>query len=392
MKFFAPSIGPPRKTTSFISVWLVTIIATAMPGVILTPAMAGETGRTFLPAVLQEQTLFRSGEDGYHTYRIPALLVTRQNTILAFIEARKNSPRDHGDIDLMLRRSFDGGRSWSQPQIVCDDGEHTMGNPCPVVDRATGTIWLPFSRDNQQMLVSKSDDDGQTWSEPLDITPTTTRPQWYWFGAGPGHGIQMESGRLVIPAWGDVVETLGQIEFSYTFYSDDHGSTWQHNAALDLDTSDECEVVQLVDGRLYMNARSRQGKGQRAYSFSQDRGHSWLPVQFDKRLPEPSCQGGLVRFTKQPQFQRNRILLSTPAHQGRRERLTVRLSYDECQSWPVSKVLYQKSSAYSDLAVTEDQHILTAYEADNHSRVVLARFNLEWLTNGQDHVQSKPGN
>ena len=89
----------------------------------------------------------------------------------------------------MLRRSFDGGRSWSQPQIVCDDGEHAMGNPCPVVDRATGTIWLPFSRDNQQMLVSKSDDDGQTWSEPLDITPTTTRPQWYWFGAGPGHGI-----------------------------------------------------------------------------------------------------------------------------------------------------------------------------------------------------------
>lgn len=373
-----------------MAIWLVTIAIT-VPGITLTAAMAGETGQASSSPILNQQTLFRSGNDSYHTYRIPALLVTQKGTILAFIEARKNSRSDHGDIDLMLRRSFDGGRSWSPSQIIADDGEHTMGNPCPVLDRITGTIWLPFCRDNQQMLVIKSEDDGQTWSGPLDITSTTTRPEWFWFGAGPGHGIQMENGRLVIPAWGDGVKKLGKVQFSYTFYSDNHGSTWQVNTPLDLDTSDECEVVQLVDGRLYMNARSRQQKHQRAYSFSTNGGRSWSPVQFDERLPEPSCQGGLIRFTKQPQFQRNRILLSTPANPSGRERLTIRLSYDECQNWPVSKILYAASSAYSDLAITTDHHILTVYEADNSSRIVLARFNLEWLTNGQDHLRSNPG-
>ena len=133
--------------------------------------------------------LFVSGKDGYHTYRIPALIVTRQGSLLAFCEGRKNNRRDHGDIDLLVKRSTDGGRTWSDQQIVYEEGgteEITIGNACPVVDRETGTIWLPFCRDNRDVLVTKSIDDGVSWSEPVDITADVKNPEWSWVATGPG--------------------------------------------------------------------------------------------------------------------------------------------------------------------------------------------------------------
>lgn len=342
--------------------------------------------------VFEEQPLFQNGDDGYYCYRIPSLLVTNRGTILAFAEARKNECNDHGDVDLAVKRSTDQGKSWSEMEILVDAGDETMGNPCPVVDRNTGTIWLPFCRTNKEILVMKSTDDGETWSEPTDITSQAANPAWHWFGTGPGHGIQMSSGRLVIPCWADVTPQLGQIQLSYVFYSDDAGVTWSVGSPLESNTSDECEVVELKDGSLYMNARSRQGKKQRACAFSKDSGQTWSEVKFDASLPEPSCQGGLVRFTDATGFERNRVLLSTPVDPNARARMTVRLSYDECQTWPVSKLVHEGSSAYSDLAVTNDHHILLLYEADSYSRLTLARFNIEWLTDGRDSLrsQSKP--
>ena len=334
-----------------------------------------------------EQTeLFVSGRDDYHTYRIPALLVTRKGTVLAFCEARKNSPSDYGDIDLALKRSTDGARTWTDMQIIADDGERTMGNPCPVLDRSTDTVWLPLCRDNRRVLLMKSTDDGMRWSKPADITEEAIDPTWHWVGTGPGHGIQLRTGRLVIPCWADATERLGEIQFSYVLYSDDHGATWERGSELDRNASDECEAVELADGSLYMNMRSRRARKQRAYSFSRDGGETWSPVKYDPHLPEPSCQGGIVRFTSTDQVSKNRILLAVPANPAARTCLTVRLSYDECRTWPVSKVLFPGSAAYSDLAVTADGQILCLFEAEDYEKIVLGRFNIEWLTDGADSL------
>ena len=345
---------------------------------------------------MNKTALFQSGTDGYRAYRIPALAVSTRGTILAFCEARKNTGRDDDQIDILLRRSFDNGITWETRQQIVGDGDRTCGNPCPVVERDTGAIWLPFCKDNQQIFVTRSDDDGSSWSAPLEITRDVSDPAWSYLGTGPGHGIQLADGRLLIPCWTDEspgpvtwrtpAPNWGKTQSSYAFFSDDRGATWQRGAKMTTDASDECLAVETADGAVYMNMRSRQNRHCRAYSWSRDRGETWSAVEFDPTLPEPSCQGGIVRFSTRDRAAKNRVLLSHPAHPQERAELTVRLSYDECRTWPVARVLHDGSGAYSDLAVTADDQILCLYEADAYSRLVLARFDLEWLTQGQDSL------
>ena len=391
-----------------------------------------------------ETTLLKVGEGGYFLYRIPALAVSTEGTILAFAEARKNDGHDWDDTDIVLRRSFDNGQTWGDVQVVADDGTHTLGNECPVVDHETGTILLVFCKNNRQIFVTKSSDDGETWSEPVEITDDVKDPVWSYVGSGPGHGIQLKSGRLLVPAWGD--ETPGPVEFakgaegemkdmiemvyslirpmisrhwrpqnvqwSYAFFSDDHGATWKRGQILTKDYSDECEAVETVDGTVYMSLRSRRGRQRwpssqvldqshlRGYAWSKDGGETWSEVQYDETLPEPSCQGSVVRFTDQESFNKNRILMSHPASTTERSQMTVRLSYDEGQTWPVAKVLYPGSSGYSNLAVAPDMSILCIYTKDvdwssvaaypgPDAKVSVARFNLEWLTDGADSLEKK---
>lgn len=371
-------LSPPRRRAPPFA-WIVCLGSLAL----VSGAGGGEPSHS--PAqVFVEQALFVSGRDGYHTYRIPALAVTGQGTILAFCEARKNSSADHGDVDLALRRSVDGGRTWEKMHIIADDGEHTVGNPCPVVDRRTGTIWLPYCRDNKRVLLKKSTTDGQTWSEPVDVTADVVNPSWHWVGTGPGHGVQLASGRLLIPCWADATPSLGEIQLSFVFFSDDGGRRWRPGGALVRNASDECEVVERTDGSLYMTMRSRQGKQQRAWATSSDGGAAWSAVAYDPALPEPSCQGSVVRLSDHRVEDRDRVLLASPASPKDRTQLTVRMSNDECRTWPVARVVHAGSSAYSDLAVTLGREVLLLYEADNYGKLVLARFNVEWLSDGRD--------
>jgi len=345
--------------------------------------------------LLEQQVLFQNGDKGYKNYRIPSLIVTSHGTILALCEGRKNTGSDWDDIDLALRRSVDGGRSWTPIRFIADQGDLTMGNPCPVVDRTTGTIWLPFcrgsaaGRGNAEILIIKSSDDGQSWSEPVNISKMVMDSSWPFVGTGPGHGIQLKSGRLLIPCWADATPRAGEIQTSFCFYSDNHGASWKLGEPLSRNASDECDVVELVDGRVYLNARSRQGKKQRAYAFSNDGGHSWSEVNYHSEQPEPSCDGGVIRLSDTDHFQKNRVLVSCPANPNDRDDMTIRLSYDECQTWPMAKVLNPDYSGYSDLAVIRDGTVLCLYETDACAKITLARFNLEWLTDGKDSLRHK---
>ena len=290
-------------------------------------------------AVFEKQVLFQSW-DGKYRYGIPAMVVSRQGTVLAFCEARGFPTGDWGDNDIALRRSADGGRTWSAMRIIVDEGVLTAGNPCPVVDRSTGTIWLPYckgskpGRGNAEILLVKSTDDGKTWSKPVNITGSAADPSWPWVGTGPGHGIQLRTGRLLIPCWADATQHCGEIQTSYCFYSDDHGATWKLGRPLSRNASDECDVVELTDGTVYLNARSR-GKHQRAYAFSRDGGHSWSEVKYDPSQPEPECDGGVVRLTDTTRFGKNRVLVAASGDPRARRKGTVYLSYDECRTWPV---------------------------------------------------------
>ena len=223
-------------------------------------------------------------------------------------------------------------------QLIWDDGEDTIGNPCPVVDRETGTIWLPFCRNSDRVFVTSSTDDGATWSTPVEITEAVKLPSWTFYATGPGHGIQLKNGRLLIPCDHREPALPGRTSQSHVICSDDHGATWRLGGILDMDTN-ECEAVESPsDGSVYVNMRSFHGKNRRAYAWSTDGGDTWSDVALDETLIEPVCQASIVRFTDEAHHDKNRVLFSNPSS-TRRERMTVRLSYDECQSWGAGKVL-----------------------------------------------------
>src|SRR5262245_18636527 len=173
-------------------------------GVVLASVVTLHT-RGGSPSSPTEQLLFAAGKDGYHTFRIPVLTVTPRGSVLAICEGRKNSTGDHGDVDLVFKRSTDGGATWGPVTLLYEEGgaaKITIGNPCVVTDDH-GTVWLLFTRENERVFVTSSSDDGKTWATPRDITARAKRPDWTWYATGPGNGIQLtrgpHKGRLVIP-------------------------------------------------------------------------------------------------------------------------------------------------------------------------------------------------
>lgn len=353
---------------------------------------------------LQQEALFVAGEGGYHTYRIPALAVSTEGTILAFCEGRKSGPGDAGDIDLLLRRSCDSGRTWEPPRVLADDGPHTVGNPAPVIDFRTGTICLLFCKNpgdggetkirqgqaSRTVWITRSDDDGVTWSEPVEITKDAKRPSWTWYATGPGHGIQLAGGRLVIACDHTVGVSLSRAtdpNHSHVIYSDDHGDTW-HIGGIVPDGTNESTAVQVAGGALYINCRNWAGETRRAYAWSYDDGGTFGQFGRDDALVEPRCQASIVRFTSESTHGRNRILFANPASTAR-ERMTVRLSYDECRSWTGGRALHAGPAAYSDLCIARDMTICCLYErGESHpyESITMARFSLRWLSDGADSL------
>ena len=346
--------------------------------------------------------IFEAGHEGYACFRIPALIVAPDGSLLAFAEGRKQGCSDTGDIDLVLKRSVDNGLTWSALQVVWDDGENTAGNPAPVVDAETGTIFLlstgnlgvdrepqiisQESEDTRRVYVLSSADNGQTWSAPREITENVKLPEWTWYATGPGSGIQLtrgeHAGRLMIAC--DHIEAVTEHYYSHVIYSDDHGETWQLGGSTPQHFVNESEVAELEDGSLLLNMRNyAQDERHRKVSHSSDGGHTWTDLRSDTTLIEPICQASLQRYQFANEGQ-SILLFSNPASKTAREKMTLRASLDDGQTWSHNLLIHESFSAYSDLVRTPDDVIGILFEAGQdadhrYQGIVFRRITLEEL-------------
>ena len=324
-----------------------------------------------------ETTVFEGRRD-YPVVRIPGMIESAAGTILAFAEGRE-SLYDHGDIDIILRRSEDNGKTWGPLMVVFDFGTETAGNPTPVLDKETGRIWLPFCTNTSEdkyfrrVWVTWSDDDGLTWADPKEITADVKPEDWFWYATGPGRGIQMESGRLVIPSnHADV----NRVRRSHVIYSDDHGQTWKRGGAAGVGT-DESHVAELADGTLIMNSRYQGDALMRAVTYSDDGGETWGETTLDERLIDPHCQGSLMMTPHGLVFANAATEDELP-----RSNLTVRISPDGGETWPVFREITDGPSAYSALSYLPDGNIGILWESGEilpYDRIQYASFNVEWV-------------
>ena len=316
------------------------------------------------PTAAADIEVYRSGQSGYDTFRIPAMVEAANGDLLAFAEGRVGGRGDAGDIDLVLRRSRDGGRTWGDLEVVWNDGLNTCGNPCPVLDRETGAVHLLATRnlghDHESEIIAgtsegtrtvwvlTSEDHGATWNAPREITETTKDPNWTWYATGPGNGIQLRSGqntgRLIIPC--DHIESETKHYYSHAIGSDDHGRTWKRLGSTPSHQVNECAVAELEDGSLLLNMRNYdRSKRARALSRSTDAGETWGTVRRDPALPEPICQASMVAIDEG-----RTLVFTNPASETGRVGMTARRSRDGGRTWSKGIVLHEGPSAYSSLA------------------------------------------
>ena len=320
-----------------------------------------------LSAGPDRQTLWTAGEGGYSTYRIPVVCVDPSGTVLAFCEARKNSAADQGDIDLVLRRSEDGGRTWEPSRVIFEEGGDTpitIGNPCPIPDPEAGVTHLLFCQDNLRAFYTRTDDGGRTWAPRREITAAFGQFDYdvVRVATGPVHGLKASSGRLVAPVWmsnrsleeKEVESTLDRMR-SGTLISDDGGRTWRAGGLVPATVNrlNECTVAELTGGRLLLNCRGHS-TGFRAHSVSDDGGESWTAPALMTQLPDTTCQGSILRIPEGPLLLSN---IPTPLDVGnfskRRRGLTLKVSTDEGRTWQTHSEIEPGPSAYSDLALVD---------------------------------------
>ena len=395
---------------------------------------------------IEKADLFTVGDDpAFQLYHIPGIVVTAKGSVLAWCEARKRSAgvSDWDDIRILLRRSTDEGKTWSAPQSVADvpgpkeknpfslrmknvdPHDVTYNNPVLIAAR-DGTVHLLFCLEYMRCFHRQSTDDGVTWSAPVEITGAfekfKTAYDWKVLASGPDHAIQLQSGRLVVPVWLST-GTGGNAHrpsVTATIYSDDAGQTWNAGDIAVPCTGEwinpnETVAIELADGSVMLNVRSESKAHRRLVTVSKDGATGWSTPRFDDALLEPICMASMVRFSLAPEGGKNRILFCNPDNLARadgkeepgknrdRKNVSVKLSYDEGQTWPVSKSVEPGPSMYSDIAVTKGGTILCFYGSSGTRPAIntglgafagggltLARFNLEWLTDGKDTFTAQP--
>jgi sialidase-1 len=345
---------------------------------------AGLTAGSAAAGSCEASVPFRSGADGYDTFRIPAVVATRRDTLLAFAEGRRTGAGDTGDIDLTLKRSSDGGCTWGPLQVVADSGRNTSGNPAPVVDPATGRVVLLTTynagtvtegqimrgevtlEESRRVFVQHSDDEGLTWSPPREITAEAKLASWRWYATGPGHAIALRhgerAGRLVVPANHSISPPEGSPDTGaeakyyggHVLYSDDGGASWRIGSIDDNPNGyvnvNETTIAELPSGRLYLNTREHNGSapGNRADTYSGDGGET-LERPF---RPQVTLAGPVVQMSSlqlQDRGVRAPLLFSGPADPSSRAGMAIRVSRDEGITWRTAFPVSGAPAAYSDL-------------------------------------------
>jgi sialidase-1 len=389
---------------------------------------------------LDKTDLFEAGKGGHKLYRIPGIVVTAKGSVLSYCEARKYTGLDWDDIEILLRRSTDGGKTWSEPaglprpagklernpaalanaellkRAPLAKDQIAFNNPVAIVDRK-GPVHFLYCVDYARCFYLRSDDDGVTFSKPVEITGAfeAFRKEYDWkvLATGPAHGIQLKSGRLVVPVWLSTAtaNNAHHPNLMATIYSDDDGKTWQRGDIVSKPKEphidmNETVIAQLSDGRVMVNIRNNSPHNRRAVAFSPDGATRWTEPVFDEQLKEPICMASLCRLSEKGKQDRDRLLFANPDNLSRfgkaiksgsmadRKNLTVKLSYDEGKTWPVGRVLETGFSGYNDLAVGPDGTIYCLYERGSTDGkdifathyLTVARFNLEWLTDGKDSL------
>ncbi|QDS91783.1 Sialidase precursor [Roseimaritima multifibrata] len=346
--------------------------------------------------------VFQNGADGYKVFRIPAIIQTANGDLLAFCEARTGG--DASEIDLVSKRSTDQGQTWQALEVVQDHSDFvslfegtpppiTIGNPAPVVDlldpQHPGRLWLPFTLENDRVFITYSDDHGKTWAPRRELTTDVKRDSWGWYATGPVHSIQIQNGKhkghLVIPSnhrIGDKGADRGP-EGSQLLLSDDHGKTWRLGAVDDTYEDDlranETTVVELSDGRLYINTRDQQGKssGTRGAAYSSDGGESYEPATnkdykwfspLSAPFDPPVVQCSLLRAASADNSAATSVILFSgpdengPSGKGRSD-LRIRFSTDDTKTWQDGPLLHTGPAAYSDMVELKPGHIGVLFEA-----------------------------
>jgi sialidase-1 len=366
------------------------------------------TAASVIAAEPEFTDVFTSRAEGYASIRIPAVLVTKAGSVLAFAEGRQR-PGDQAENDIIMKRSTDGGKTWSPLRVLHDDGAHSLNNPTAVQEQQNGRIFIWYQRipshlkerdpkiatglegpDIYRNFILTSDDDGVTWSAPQDVTATTKRPQRATtIASGPGIGIQLtrgpHQGRLIIPF---NEGPYGRWQ-NYAVFSDDAGKSWAFGNDVpgafvpdgkgsERSQINEVQMVELADGSVRLSSRQFAGAKVRKTSISHDGGQTWSPVAELPDLTDPSCMAGMIRFSFGDGSNAGRILHTGP-NSTKREHGTVYLSLDDGATWPHKRELWPGGFAYSVPARLSDGTAAVLFEADNYARIVFARFPLAWV-------------
>ncbi|WP_327356544.1 sialidase family protein [Streptomyces sp. NBC_01304] len=330
---------------------------------------------------------FRAGREGYASFRIPAVVTSAKGAVLAFCEGRVGSQADFGNIDIVLKRSTDGGRTWSPLQVAARNGDHLAGNPAPVV-LDTGRILLVHCRnaasatedkirrgqvsaaDGRRVWLTHSDDDGLSWSSPREITGQVKKASWRWYATTPGHALQLRGGgRVVVPAnhslppTGTDNGTEGKYNGGHSMLSDDRGANWRIGYVDDNTNGvinvNETTGAELPDGRLYFNARNDSpAPGTRADAHSRDGGASLVkPFRPQAGLTGPVVEGALLQLPDG-----GPLLYSGPADPDFRALMSIRASTDGGTTWRLAHTVDGLPAAYSDLVRLDASTVGLLYE------------------------------
>lgn len=338
---------------------------------------------------LEEITVLlrKHGDDNVDTYRIPGLITTKKGHLIAVYDMRRNGAVDlQEDVDIGMSRSTDGGTTWEPMKVIMDMGEwgglpnnqNGIGDPSVLIDEKTGTIWVaavwahghPGERNwwaskpgmspktTSQFMLTKSEDDGITWSQPINITSQIKDPKWYLLLQGPGKGITMRDGTLVFPAQ---FKDENEMPHATIIYSKDRGETWEIGQGAKPNTT-EAQVVELDDGRLMLNMRDNRG-GSRSIYTSSNMGETWEEHTTSRTaLIEPVCMASLIKHRYQG---KEYLLFSNPNSIERRENMTIKLSKDMGDTWPENQqLLLDKGTGrgYSCMTSIDEETIGILYE------------------------------